>query len=115
MEVHISATEKKDYRQDQKAVKEWLEVTYPEIVKKAEDEKAEIWWLDETGIRNLWQLRQRVSAMRQNANASSCVSSHWGKHDFGDNQRRKTAVSFLSRKVQSECIHRFSDASNQGL
>jgi hypothetical protein len=50
METHISAAEKKDYRQDPKAVKEWLEVTYPEIVKKAEEEKAEIWWLDETGI-----------------------------------------------------------------
>jgi transposase len=33
-------------------VKEWLEVTYPAIVKRAEEEKAEIWWLDETGIRN---------------------------------------------------------------
>jgi transposase len=33
-------------------VKEWLEVTYPEIVRQAEGENAEIWWLDETGARN---------------------------------------------------------------
>ena len=33
-------------------MKEWLEVTYPDIVKKAAAENAEIWWLDETGARN---------------------------------------------------------------
>jgi len=52
MEFYITTPEKKDYRQDPKAIKEWLEVTYPEIVKRAADENAEIWWLDETGARN---------------------------------------------------------------
>ena len=52
MEFHISAPQKKDYRQDEKAVKEWLDVTYPDIVKRAVAENAEIWWLDETGARN---------------------------------------------------------------
>jgi transposase len=52
MELHISATKKKQYKQDEKAVKEWLLVTYPEIVKQAEAENAEIWWVDETGVRN---------------------------------------------------------------
>ena len=52
MELHLSAPQKKDYRQDEKAVKEWLEVTYPTIVSKAAEEDAEIWWLDETGVRN---------------------------------------------------------------
>jgi transposase len=33
-------------------VKEWLEVTYPEIVRLAAEENAEIWWVDETGARN---------------------------------------------------------------
>jgi len=33
-------------------VKEWLDVTYPKIVKQAKDENAEIWWVDETGARN---------------------------------------------------------------
>ena len=33
-------------------MKEWIEVTYPNIVKKARHENAEIWWIDETGIRN---------------------------------------------------------------
>ena len=52
MEFHAATPEKKDYRQDPKALKEWLEVTYPAIVKRAAEENAEIWWLDETGVRN---------------------------------------------------------------
>jgi len=52
MELHAATPEKKDYRQDPKEIKEWLEVTYPAIVKRAEEENAEIWWLDETGARN---------------------------------------------------------------
>jgi transposase len=52
LEIHISTPEKKDYRQDTKAIKEWLEITYPSIVEKAKEEDAEIWWLDESGARN---------------------------------------------------------------
>jgi len=52
MEVYITASKKKHYKQDDKAVKEWLEVTYPEIVRLAAEENAEIWWLDETGVQN---------------------------------------------------------------
>ena len=52
MELHAAASEKKDYHQDPKEIKEWLEVTYPAIVRLAAEEKAEIWWLDETGARN---------------------------------------------------------------
>jgi transposase len=52
VELHISTTQKKNYRQDTKAVKEWLDVTYPEIVRRAKDENAEIWWVDQTGARN---------------------------------------------------------------
>ena len=52
MEFHFSATQKKDYRQDEVALKEWVEITYPKIVKQATEENAEIWWLDEVGARN---------------------------------------------------------------
>jgi transposase len=52
VELHTPAAEKKDYRQDPKAIKEWVEVTYPAIVKRAMAESAEIWWFDETGARN---------------------------------------------------------------
>jgi len=52
MELHISASKKKDYRQDEQGLKEWIEVIYPAIVKQAAEENAEIWWFDETGARN---------------------------------------------------------------
>ena len=43
---------KKAYEQNPQAVQEWLDVTYPEIKKRAAAEGAEIYWGDETGIRN---------------------------------------------------------------
>ena len=52
MEFYLSTPQKKDYRQDESALKEWTEVTYPAIVKQAAEENAEIWWLDEVGLRN---------------------------------------------------------------
>lgn len=39
------------YEQDPKAVKQWLEVDYPAIVKLAKQEGAEIHWGDEMGLR----------------------------------------------------------------
>jgi transposase len=43
---------KRAYERNPEAVKQWLDVTYPEIKKKAKSENAEIYWADETGIRN---------------------------------------------------------------
>lgn len=43
------------YEQDPKAVKQWLEVDYPEIVKLAKHEKAEIHWGDQMGLRSDYQ------------------------------------------------------------
>ncbi len=40
------------YERNPKAVEEWLEKTYPKIVKDAKKDNAEIYWADETGIRN---------------------------------------------------------------
>lgn len=42
----------KSYEQKPEAVKRWLIAEYPEIKKTATDENAEIYWADETGIRN---------------------------------------------------------------
>ena len=38
------------YEQNPKNVKKWLKIDYPEIVKKAKKEGAEIHWVDETGL-----------------------------------------------------------------
>lgn len=43
---------KKAYEQSPKAVQKWLDHTYPEIKKLAKKENAEIYWGDETGVRN---------------------------------------------------------------
>ncbi len=43
---------KRAYEQNPKAVQRWLDDQYPRIVSKAKQEKAEIHWGDETGVRN---------------------------------------------------------------
>lgn len=43
---------KRAYEQDPKAVKKWLEESYPVIKKRAQKEEATIFWGDETGLRN---------------------------------------------------------------
>ncbi|WP_076718287.1 IS630 family transposase, partial [Motiliproteus sp. MSK22-1] len=43
---------KRAYERKPKAVKEWLDNTYPQIKRRAFEEGAEIYWGDETGIRN---------------------------------------------------------------
>jgi len=61
---------KKAYKQNPKAVKQWLEEEYPEIAANAKAEKAEIHWGDETGLANNCQhgrsysLRGKTPALR---------------------------------------------------
>lgn len=43
---------KRAYEQDAKAVKDWLEQTYPQIEQRAEQQGAEIAWGDESGLRS---------------------------------------------------------------
>jgi transposase len=49
--LHHSAP-KKHYKQNEKAVREWLDVTYPDIERQAAEENAVIYWIDEVGIQN---------------------------------------------------------------
>jgi transposase len=46
---------RKAYKQDPKAVTEWLERTYPDIERRATAEGGEIHWGDETGVRSTCQ------------------------------------------------------------
>jgi len=43
------------YEQDRKAVQYWLETEYPQICRKAHQEKAQIHWGDEMGVRSDYQ------------------------------------------------------------
>jgi transposase len=46
---------RKAYKQDPKAVAEWLVTTYPQIARRAAKEGGEIHWGDETGVRSTCQ------------------------------------------------------------
>src|SRR5512135_2811902 len=46
---------RKAYKQDPKAVAEWLETTYPALERRAAKEGGEIHWGDETGVRSTCQ------------------------------------------------------------
>lgn len=65
------------YEQSPKAVQRWLDEEYPEIKQWAKAEKAEIYWGDETGMRNNchhergYALRGKTPVVRLNANRVS--------------------------------------------
>lgn len=68
---------KQAYEQSPKAVQQWLDQDYPEIHAKAKREKAEIYWGDETGMRNDSQHERgyapkgKTPVVRLNANRTS--------------------------------------------
>ncbi|WP_230333114.1 hypothetical protein [Xenorhabdus nematophila] len=55
------------YEQNPQAIEKWHKETYPAIKKKAAEEGAEIWWGDETGIKNTCQHSRGLCAQRKNA------------------------------------------------
>lgn len=79
---------KRAYEQQPKAVKHWLEETYPEIEARAKQEGAEIHWADETGVR------------------SDC------QHGRGYSPKGKTPVITLNAKRHS--LNMISSVTNQG-
>lgn len=80
--------QKRAYEQRAPEVKKWLTEEYPEIKKQARRENAEIYWGDETGLRNNCQ------------------------HERGYSPRGKTPVVKIN--VNSESINMISAVTNQG-
>jgi len=83
---------KKAYEQNPKAVQQWLDQDYPEIKAMAKRENAEIYWGDETGMRNDSQHERgyapkgktpvvRLNAKRTSTNMISAVTNQ-GKVRF---------------------------------
>lgn len=83
---------KKAYEQNPGKVTEWLEETYPLIKEQAKKEKAEIFWGDETGMRNDCQHERgyapkgktpviRLNAKRTSTNMLSAITNQ-GKVRF---------------------------------
>lgn len=80
--------QKRAYEQRAPEVKRWLKERYPEIKKQAHQEKADIYWGDETGLRNNCQ------------------------HERGYAPKGKTPV--INLNANSESINRISAVTNQG-
>lgn len=84
--------QKRAYEQRDPEVKRWLEEEYPEIKSRAQDENAEIYWGDETGLRNDCQHERgyapkgktptiRITANRDSINMISAITNQ-GKVRF---------------------------------
>ena len=105
---------KKAMEQNPELVRKWLEEEYPEIEKRAKKEKAEINWLDESGIQSTDNRGRsyakkgktpsiKISAKRNRANFISTVNklgemrfmTYLGKMDS------KRLIEFLRRLIRS--------------
>lgn len=101
------------YKQNPKAVKEWLDDQYPVIAKRAKKEKAEIHWGDETGLCNdsyhgrSFAPRGQTPAIRlhprcKRVNLISTVTNQ-GKVRFmvyKDKMNSDTMIKFMERLIK---------------
>ena len=105
---------KRAYEQNPRAVRRWLEEEYPEIKAQAKQEKAEIYWGDETGIRNDSQHERgyapkgktpviRLNAKRSSANMISAITNQ-GKvrfKVFEGSMNTEILIDFCKRLIKS--------------
>lgn len=105
---------KRAYEQNPKAVKKWLDEEYPAIHAKAQAEKAEIYWGDETGLRNDCQHGRgyapkgktpviRLNAKRERINMISAITNQ-GKVRFcmyDSTMNVAVMIDFCERLIRS--------------
>ncbi len=105
---------KRAYEQNPKAVQQWLDEDYPEIKLRAKEENAEIYWGDETGVRNDSQHERgyapkgktpvvRLNANRKSINMISAVTNQ-GKVRFKVFEGTMNAdilIDFCNRLIRS--------------
>jgi transposase len=105
---------KRAYEQNPKAVQRWLDVEYPEIKARAKTENAEIYWGDETGMRNDSQHERgyapkgktpvvRLNANRTSTNMISAVTNQ-GKvrfRVFDGTMNADILIDFCKRLIKS--------------
>lgn len=101
------------YEKNPKAVKQWMEVTYPSIAEQAKTEHAEIHWGDETGLlNNAYYHRSyapagktpaiRLPAKREKISMISTVTNQ-GKVRFmiyENAMNAKTLIRFMTRLIK---------------
>jgi transposase len=104
---------KRAYEQQPVAVKKWLDEEYPVIAQKAKVEQADIYWGDETGVRNDCQHGRsyapkgqtpvlRLPAKRVSLNMISALSNQ-GKVRFmiyKENMTYQVLITFMQRLVK---------------
>jgi len=104
---------KRAYEQQPVAVQKWLDEEYPAIAQKAKTEQADIYWGDETGVRNDCQHGRsyapkgqtpilRLPAKRVSLNMISALSNQ-GKVRFmiyEENMTYQVLISFMQRLIK---------------
>ncbi len=104
---------KRAYEQQPERVQHWLEETYPEIRDKAKAEHAEIYWGDETGLRNDCQRERgyavrgktpviRLNAKRESVNMVSAITNQ-GKvrfRLFEGGMNAQVLIEFMRRLIK---------------
>jgi transposase len=104
---------KRAYEQQPAAVKKWLDEEYPAIASKAKEEQADIYWGDETGVRNDCQHGRsyapkgktpvlRLPAKRISLNMISALTNQ-GKVRFmiyKENMTAQVLITFMQRLVK---------------
>lgn len=105
---------KRAYEQNPKAVQRWLDEEYPEIKARARREDAEIYWGDETGMRNDNQHERgyapkgrtpvvRLNAKRTSTNMISAITNQ-GKvrfRVFDGSMNTDILIDFCKRLIKS--------------
>jgi transposase len=106
---------KRALEQNPAQVRYWLQTKYPAICRQAKEEKAQIWWGDETGLRSdhqtgtTWGEKGRTPVVRQSGKRISCnivsAITNQGKMAFMVFEQRFTAdifLNFLQRLVSHQ-------------
>lgn len=105
---------KQAYEQSPKAVQQWLDDEYPDIKSQAKAENAEIYWGDETGMRNDshhergYALKGKTPVVRLNANrvSTNMISAITNQgqvrfHIFDGTMNADILIDFCQRLIRS--------------
>lgn len=104
---------KQAYERNPKAVQKWLDETYPKIKARAQKEGAEIYWGDETGVRNDCQHSRgyapkgqtpvvKVNAKRFSTNMISAINNRGVVRFmlYEENMTAKVLLRFMKRLIK---------------
>lgn len=104
---------KRAYEQNPKAVAQWQVTVYPQIQARAKQEKAEIYWGDETGIQNdAYNAKGfaprgktpvvRINATKSRVNMMSAITNRGRVHFmlYRETMTSKVLIKFMSRLIK---------------